>query len=171
MSSRTIISTVIAFALYVLVQGLLLKNLVLFNTSFCFLYIAFILLFPLEAGPLLLMLIGFGTGLSVDIFYDSPGVNAAAAVLVAFLRPHWLSMITPRGGYEDISVPSIKNVDIVWFMIYTLPLIFMHHLVLFYLEAGGFAMFFYTFLRIVTSTFFTFFILILTQYLFYKKTT
>lgn len=171
MSSRNIISTIIAFALYMLVQALLLKNLVLFNTTFCFLYISFILLFPLQAGSILLMTIGFATGLCVDIFYDTPGVNASATVLIAFLRPHWLSMITPRGGYEDISIPSIRNVDLVWFTIYTLPLIFLHHFVLFYIEAGGFGMFFYTFLKILSSTVFTFFILILTQYLFYKKTT
>jgi hypothetical protein len=117
------------------------------------------------------MVIAFFTGLSVDIFYDTPGINASASVLIAFLRPHWLNMITPRGGYEEISIPSIKNVDAIWFTIYSLPLIFIHHFAMFYLESGGFSMFFFTFLKVFTSTLFTFFIIILTQYLFYKRTT
>lgn len=171
MSNRNIISVVISFILYLLVQVLVLKNFVLFNTVFCFLYVAFVLLLSLETGPILLMVIAFFTGLSVDIFYDTPGVNAAASVLMAFLRPHWLNMITPRGGYEEISVPSIRNVDAIWFSIYSLPLIFIHHIALFYLEAGGFSMFFFTFLKVFTSTIFTFLLIILTQYLFYKKTT
>lgn len=171
MSSRNMLSAVISFALYILAQVLLLKNFVLFNTTFCFLYVGFLLLFSLETGAILLMIIAFFTGLTIDIFYDTPGINASASVLIAFLRPHWLSMITPRGGYEEISVPSIKNVDAIWFTIYALPLIFIHHFAMFYLEAGGFSMFFFTFLKVFTSTLFTFFIIILTQYLFYKKTT
>lgn len=171
MSSRNMLSAVISFALYILAQVLLLKNFVLFNTTFCFLYVGFLLLFSLETGAISLMIIAFFTGLTIDIFYDTPGINASASVLIAFLRPHWLSMITPRGGYEEISVPSIKNVDAIWFTIYTLPLIFIHHFAMFYLEAGGFSMFFFTFLKVFTSTLFTFFMIILTQYLFYKKTT
>ncbi|MDZ7604706.1 MAG: Rod shape-determining protein MreD [Cyclobacteriaceae bacterium] len=171
MSSRSIISAVISFVLYILVQVLLLKNFVLFNTTFCFLYVGFLLLLSLETGPILLMIIAFCAGLTVDIFYDTPGINASASVLIAFLRPHWLSMITPRGGYEEISIPSIKNVDVIWFTIYSLPLIFIHHFAMFYLESGGFSMFFFTFLKVFTSTLLTFFIIILTQYLFYKRTT
>lgn len=170
MSNRTIISVVISFILYLLAQALVLKNFVLFNTTFCFLYVAFVLLLSLETGPILLMVIAFFTGLSVDIFYDTPGINAAASVLIAFLRPHWLNMITPRGGYEEISVPSIRNVDVIWFSIYSLPLIFIHHFALFYLESGGFSLFFFTLLKVITSTILTFLMIILTQYLFYKKT-
>ena len=171
MSSKIYISAVASFFLYVLFQVLLLKNFILFDAAFCFAYVAFILMLPLELGPLALMLIAFGTGFSVDIFYDSLGVNAAASVFIAFLRPYWLNIVTPRGGYEEIIIPNLKTMDLGWFFIYTLPLIFVHHLVLFFLEAGGFGLFFFTLSKVFFSTILTFFVIVLAQYLFYKKAT
>lgn len=171
MSSRVYITVVISFFTYILAQALFLKNFILFDTAFCFVYIGFILMLPLEIGPLLLMLISFGTGFTVDLFYDSIGVNAAASVFIGFLRPYWLNIITPRGGYEEIVIPNLKTIDFGWFLTYSIPLIFLHHSVLFYLEAGGFALFFFTLTKVFFSTILTFFILVLTQYLFYKKAT
>jgi len=169
MSNRTYITVIISFFLYVLFQVLLLKNFILFDTAFCFLYVAFILLLPLEMGPLVLMMVAFLMGFTVDVFYDSLGINAAACVFVAFLRPYWLNIITPRGGYEEIVIPNLKTMDFGWFFTYSLPIIFVHHLVLFYLEAGGFQLFFFTLSKVFFSTILTFFVIVLTQYLFYKK--
>jgi len=124
---------------------------------------------PLEIGPLLLMGISFVMGLSVDIFYDSIGINASASVLIGFLRPYWLKIVTPRGGYEEVVIPNLKTLDFGWFFTYSLPLVFIHHFVLFFVEAGGFGMFFFTITKVFFSSILTFFILVLTQYLFYKK--
>lgn len=170
MSSRHYIMLIVSFFLYVLFQVLLLKNFILFDTSFCFLYIAFILMLPIEIGPMMLILVAFATGLSVDVFYDSLGVNAAASVFIAFLRPYWLNIVTPRGGYEDIIIPSLKTMGLGWFFTYSLPLIFIHLFILFFLEAGGFDLFFFNLSKVFFSTILTFFVIVLTQYLFYKKT-
>ena len=169
MSSRNYISVMVSFFLYVLFQALLLKNFILFDTAFCFLYVAFILLLPLEIGPLVLMLVAFVIGVSVDIFYDSLGINAAASVFIAFVRPYWLNIVTPRGGYEEIVIPNLKTMSFGWFFTYSLPMIFIHHLILFFLDAGGFDMFFFTLSKVFFSTILTFFVIVLTQYLFYKK--
>ena len=169
MSNKTYISVIISFFLYVLFQALLLKNFILFDTAFCFLYIAFILLLPLEIGPLVLMIVAFAVGFIIDLFYDSIGVNAAACVLIAFLRPYWLKTITPRGGYEEIEIPNLKTMDFGWFLTYSLPLVFIHHFTLFFLESGGFTLFWFTLSKVFFSTILTFFVIVLTQYLFYKK--
>jgi hypothetical protein len=169
LSSRVYISAVISFIAYLLFQVLLLKNFILFDTAFCFLYIGFILMLPLEIGPLLLMGISFLMGLSVDIFYDSIGINASASVLIGFLRSYWLKIVTPRGGYEEVVIPNLKTLDFGWFFTYSLPLIFVHHFALFFVEAGGFGMFLFTITKVIFSSILTFFILVLTQYLFYKK--
>jgi hypothetical protein len=171
MNSRVYISIVISFFAYLLAQSMLLKNFVLFDTAFCFLYIGFILMLPIQIGPLLLLFISFGIGFTIDLFYDSIGVNAAASVFIGFLRPYWLNIVTPRGGYEEIVIPNLRTIDFGWFLTYSLPLIFLHHFVLLYLEVGGFGMFFFTLTKVLFSTILTFFILVLTQYLFYKKST
>ena len=83
--SRSGIVQFILFFVYVLLQVLLLRNLVLFNSAFCFLYIAFILLLPIEWNSLVLMVIGFFLGFTIDIFYDSMGLHAMATVVVCLV--------------------------------------------------------------------------------------
>ncbi len=163
--SRSAIIQFILFFLYVLVQVLVLRNLVLFNSAFCFLYIAFILLLPIELNSLILMLVGFVLGFTIDIFYDSMGLHALATVLVAYLRNYWLGTITPQGGYDANSSATLMANGVQWFLVYSLPLIFIHHVVLFFVEASGFAMFWFTMLKIVGSLLFTMAVIILLQYL------
>ncbi|HMR56295.1 MAG TPA: Rod shape-determining protein MreD [Cyclobacteriaceae bacterium] len=163
--SRSGIIQVVLFFVYLLVQVLLLRNLVLFNTAFCFLYIAFILLLPIETNSLILMLAGFLLGFTVDIFYDSMGLHALATVMMAYLRNYWLSAITPQGGYENNATATIAANGLQWFLVYSLPLVFLHHLVLFFVEASGFTMFWYTMLKIVASLLFTMSVIVLLQFL------
>lgn len=163
--TRSGIFQFIAFFLYVLVQVMLLKNLVLFNVSFCFFYIAFILLLPVETNNLLLMLVGFILGFTIDAFYDSLGIHAFALIAVSYVRNYWLATITPQGGYDNGSSPTISSNGFQWFIVYALPLIFLHHLVLFFMEASGFGQFWYTMLKIIASIFFTLTAILILQYL------
>jgi len=163
--SRSGIIQFILFFVYVLVQVVLLRNLVLFNSAFCFLYIAFILLLPIELNTLALMVIGFVMGFAIDIFYDSMGLHAMATVLVAYLRNYWMATITPQGGYDSGSSATISSNGLQWFIVYALPLVFLHHLVLFFVEASGFELFWFTMLKIVASLMFTMTVVILLQYL------
>lgn len=163
--SRTGILSVIYFFLYLFAQVLLLKKLVLFDTSFCFLYVAFILLLPIEINNLALMLIAFLLGFSIDIFYDSLGLHALALVFLAYLRNYWLGTITPQGGYESGSGPTLAVNGFQWFLVYSIPLVFIHHLVLFFVEAGGFGSFWFTMLKVLGSLLFTTSIMVILQYL------
>ncbi len=163
--SRSGIWHFLSFFIYLLAQVVFMKNLVLFNTAFCFIYIAFILFLPIETNILLLMVLGFILGFTVDIFYDSLGLHASTLVLVAFARNFWLSRITPQGGYDAGEGPTLAANGLQWFLIYTMPLIFIHHFTLFYIEAGGFGLFWYTFSKVFFSTIFTLLILLLLQYM------
>ncbi|MBX2900194.1 MAG: Rod shape-determining protein MreD [Cyclobacteriaceae bacterium] len=156
---------VIYFILYILVQVLVLRNLVVFNASFCLLYIAFILLLPIETNTLVLLGVGFILGFTIDIFYDSLGLHALATVLIAYLRNFWLATITPQGGYDSGASATLAAQGLQWFVVYTLPLVFLHHLVLFFVEAAGTGMFWFTMLKIVASLLFTMTAIVLLQYL------
>ncbi len=144
-----------------------MRNVVLFDKAFCFAYIAFLLLIPLEAGALLVMLMGFATGLIIDIFYDSLGIHASACVIIMFLRPYLVNLMTPRGGYDAGLVPTLREMGFEWFSVYSFVLILIHHLALFYIEASGVGMFFYTFSKAFFSSILTFTVVIIIQYLFY----
>lgn len=169
MINKGYISQIINFVFVILLQILVFKNIALFDVSFCFVYITILLLVPVETDRIITMIIAFATGLFVDVFYNSLGIHAAAMVLVAFIRSYWIGVITPQGGFDGNISPSVINMGGQWFSTYALPLIFVHHFTLFFTETGGFHIFGFTILKVLTSTFFTFMVIVIGQYLLTKK--
>ncbi len=164
--TRINIQYVILFFVYLLYQVMILQNVVLFHTAFCFLYVLYLLILPVEANPMVLMGVGFLLGFSVDLFYESIGLHAFASVTVMYLRNYWLNSLTPQGGYDSSSVPTISMNGVQWFLVYAMPLVFIHHAVLFFMEVGGFNMFWFTLSKVITSTLFTTVVILLAQFLF-----
>lgn len=169
MNRRNIIYNILIFAIYLLLQVMLFDNMVLFGSVFCFMYIGFILLLPLEFSAVGLVVVGFVSGLAIDVFYNSLGVNTAASLFIAYLRPYWLSAITPRGGYDEVQIPGLKMLGFSWFITYALPLIFLHHISLFLIEAGDLINFWFILKKSIFSSLFTLLILVIGQYLFYNR--
>jgi hypothetical protein len=167
--NRSGILPVFYFVAYLLVQVMLFKQVVFFDTAFCFLYVAFILLLPIETNPLVLMLVGFLLGFSIDVFYDSLGLHALSLVLVGYLRNYLLGAITPQGGYDSGEGPTLASNGLQWFLVYAIPLVFIHHAVLFFVEAGGFGTFWFTMQKIVTSLLFTISVMLFLQYLSFDR--
>ena len=167
--NRSGIFVVFYFVIYTLVQVMLFKQVVLFNTAFCFLYVAFILLLPIETNTLILMGVAFLLGFCIDIFYDSLGLHALSLVLVAYLRNYWLATITPQGGYDAGEGPTLAVNGLQWFMVYSLPLVFVHHFVLFFTEAAGFGIFWFTMSKVMTSLTFTMSVILFLQYLSFER--
>lgn len=113
------------------------------------------------------MVFAFITGFMVDIFYDSLGIHAAASVFIMFVRNPWLRLITPQGGYDPGVIPSIRLNGTRWFFMYASPLIFLHHSVLFFVEAAGFHLFGLTMSKVLLSSLFTLSTILIAQILFY----
>ena len=102
----------------VLLQVLILNNVHIAGYATPFLYIYFILKFNSGTSRNELMLWAFFFGLTIDVFSDTPGMNAAATVLLAFLRPSLLRLFTPRDNQDNL-VPSFKSMGITPFLKYT----------------------------------------------------
>jgi hypothetical protein len=164
--NRLNILQILSFFIYLLVQIVILRNAVLFHMAFCFLYIAYLLLMPVDSTSLVLLGVGFLFGFIIDLFYDSLGLHAFACVFIMYVRNFWLNLITPQGGYDSNTTPSLAANGAQWFLVYSVPLIFMHHALLFYIEAGGFGMFWFTLWKVIFSTMFTTLVVVITQYLF-----
>jgi hypothetical protein len=157
------------FILFTALQVLVFRNLVLFDSGFPFIYIAFLLFLPIDIPVVLLLLLGFGLGMAVDVFYDTMGIHAAACVLLAFLRPYVLYLLIPRDGYDANDSANVHVMGWRWFLTYALLLIFMHHLAVFFLEMGGLRMWWSTLGKAVVSTFFTSTVIVITQLLFFSS--
>ena len=169
MQGLSIIAQVFYFLIYLILQVVLMQNVVLFDVAFCFIYVGFLLLLPFESDAIKLMLLGLAMGLCVDIFYNSFGIHAAASVFIMYIRKYVVGALAPRGGYETGMTPKLKVMGIEWFTAYSLILIFIHHFILFFVEAGGFDMFWYTMVKVLASTVFTFVVILIVQYLFYSS--
>ena len=100
------------------------------------------------------MVWGFCMGLAIDIFSNTPGMNAAATVLLAFLRPLFLRLFTPRDTLDSI-VPSLKSMGIASFLKYLVVSLFVHHFLLLTLEFFSFTSIPLLLLRVVSSTILT----------------
>lgn len=138
----------------VLLQVLILNNVHIAGYATPFLYIYLILKFESDVSRNALMLWGFFLGLTVDIFSDTPGMNASATVLLAFLRPTFLRLFVPRDTLEAL-VPSIRSMGASPFLKYLFACVFVHHGMLLTIEFFSFAHIGTLLLRIVASTLLT----------------
>lgn len=155
------------FVFYMGLHMLIVSKLVLFNLGWCFFYLGFLLFLPIGTPIVLQLLLGFGTGLLMDMFYDTGGVHAAAAVLLCYLRPWVLRLLTPRDGYEAADSVNVHQMGGQWFVVYMSLLIGLHHLAFFLLELGSFRAFGLTLVKIVVSTLFTGLTLLIIQLIFF----
>lgn len=164
MTTNTLITNITRILFYLALQIILFRGLVLFNVSFCFLYIGAILALPKEISHTYLVLISFFVGLLIDAFYNTMGMHAAASTLVGYLRPYLLLLITPQRGYDEKSDFSIQSMGFIWFLTYAGSLVLLHHFFVFFLELGSFSLFFVTILKIFATVLFTLLMLIILQF-------
>ena len=116
---------------FVLLQVLILNHVSLFDGwSQPFLYIYPLIALPIILPKRFLLLIGFITGLAIDLFTHTPGIHASAAVTLVFFRPFVLKLIRPREGFESYN-PSIISMGGIKYFTYSGLLVLIHHLWLF----------------------------------------
>lgn len=121
------------FIVLILIQVLLLNHINFLGYINPYIYILFILLFPLTGNKSLLIFLSFLLGLTIDMFGDSGGVHAAACVFIGYLRPLILKF-SFGVSYEYNSI-KIHRTDLKNRMIYVTLMVFIHHLILFSLES------------------------------------
>ena len=77
---------VIRFIFLVLFQVLILNNIQLSGYINPYFYVYFILLLPFETPRWVLLISAFILGFAIDAFTNTPGLNTAACVFMAFIR-------------------------------------------------------------------------------------
>ncbi|MBC7892354.1 MAG: hypothetical protein H7Y12_09090 [Sphingobacteriaceae bacterium] len=163
MNTRNLLSIVLWSLLYLALQVLLFRNLALFHYGFCFVYVAVILSLPFDVSVVTTLFMAFAAGFIVDIFYNTPGLHAAATVLVAYLRPFAIRLLMPQRGYEERNEPLLTDLGPAWFLSYVGLLVLVHHSVVFFIEAANWNLWLPTLGKIGLSTVFTTVVLTLLQ--------
>lgn len=164
MTLREILSTILLFVLYLALQVLLARNIVLFDYAFCFIYIACVLLLPNETSLTWLLLIAFATGIIVDTFYNTLGMHAAATVLMAYCRQFIVRAQIDVPGVESRIEFSLKELGLGTFFRYVFVLAFIHHAALFFIEASSLTLLVPTLIRVAASTLLTTVSIVLIQF-------
>ena len=90
----------------VLLQVLVLNHMHINGYATPFFFIYFILKYNSGVSRNVLMIWAFLLGLAVDIFGNTPGMNAAAATVLAFMREPILRLVTLRDSVEDLNQVS-----------------------------------------------------------------
>ena len=108
------------FIVVVFLQVTIGNSIHLLGVAIPFLYIYFIIRLPLSLSVNWTLTLAFILGLVIDIFSNTPGMNALACTVVAFLRKPILNLYTPRGEDYSESEPSIRNFGMSLFVRYVL---------------------------------------------------
>ena len=156
------------FLLLLLAQLLIFSNVNFSSFINPYVFPLFILLLPFETPRWLLMLMGFAAGLGLEIFLGSMAMHAAAGLLIGYLRPFLISIITPKGTEFEIS-PNVYAQGLAWFVVYLGVATTIYLTFYFLMEAATFLNLFFLVLKIILSVIMSVAFMLIFLYLFSSK--
>lgn len=149
----------IAFLLLVPAQAIVFNHAILFNVAVPFVFLWLIVSLPVTTGTNLSMTLGFLAGLALDIFCDTPGVNALCCTVLAFCRKPMLHLYVSMDDDLAGRSPSIQAMGHGPYMKFMSTMVLTYCIMVFTIEAFQFFTFRLLILRIVASTAYTFVLL------------
>ncbi|MDG1673454.1 MAG: rod shape-determining protein MreD [Flavobacteriaceae bacterium] len=124
-------SNIIRFIALVLLQVLICNQMNFLGSINPYIYILFILIYPVKNNRLSFILISFVLGILIDVFMDTGGAHAAASVTIAYMRPVFLKF--SFGAAYEYQAIKFNDADLLPRVIYFTLLILIHHFILFIL--------------------------------------
>ncbi|MDN3664476.1 rod shape-determining protein MreD [Algibacter miyuki] len=132
-----------------------------------YVYILLIAFFPVRNNRIIIILLSFFLGLTIDLFLDTGGIHAGACVFIAYIRPVILKssfgMI-----YEHQSI-KFDTVDFGTKLTYISLLTVIHHFVLFSLEIFNFSKIILILQKTLFSSIFSIILIMIITIIFSKK--
>ena len=132
-------------------QVLLINQLQLGGVCHPFIYILPLLMMPITLPRWADMLIGLAAGLLMDVFCNSLGVHAAACIMLMYARRHLIPLwVNDTDRLTDVI--SMQTIGIAPFLKYASILVVAHDLMVFFLTAWTFQLWWYTLLTTLVSS-------------------
>ncbi|OBX25442.1 rod shape-determining protein MreD [Gelidibacter algens] len=155
------------FVVLILVQVLIFNHINFMGYINPYIYILFIILFPVNNNRTLFVFLAFLLGFCVDVFSDSGGIHAAACVTLAFIRPVFLKF--SFGMVYDYQSIKFSQTDFSSRLIYFSALIFIHHFIMYSLEIFNISKIILILQKTLFSSIFTILLCLIITILFSKK--
>ena len=108
-------------------------------------------------------------GITLDVFYNTLGLHSFTIVFLAYLRGYFIRLLAPKMMDDLSNVNSVAQFGFQRVVVYTLILVFIHHIFLFFIMAGGTDFILNTFLKVLISTLVSTLIIISFQRIFFNK--
>lgn len=165
--NNIIFTNSLRFIALILIQALVLNNINFLGYINPYIYVLFILLYPIKNNRMLFIFLSFLLGLTLDMFLDSGGVHAAASVTMAYIRPLFLKF-SFGASYEHQTV-KFSNTEFGQRFTYITILVLIHHLILFSLEIFNVSQILLILKKTLFSSIFTVLLCLLITILFSRK--
>lgn len=124
------IHNLLRFVLLILIQTLLLNQIPLSWNGFPYIpyiYPLFILLLPIATPVSYILILGFITGITMDMFMNTGGIHAFSCVLIAYSRNFVLRFFLQEKLKEyKNNTPGLHNMSWASFLLYSGLLIVLH---------------------------------------------
>lgn len=130
---------IVLFLCCVLAQVLIFNYITLFYVAIPVVFIYFIIRVPVNLSLPLLYTFAFLLGLTVDIFSDTPGVNALACVLIAALKSPIYYIYVGKDDRTQFLVPCVATLGLIDYCKYLLTFIAIYCFLEFTIEYFSFA--------------------------------
>lgn len=150
----------ILFPVLILVQVLICNHIMLFDVAIPFIFIYFIVRYPLGVSRNIEFTLAFLLGLFVDIFSDTPGLNALACTLLSGIRPIVFYAYVTRDDKTKHITPCISSIGWQNYAKYVISLCLIFCLLEFGIEFLSFASFKDVMLMTVSSALLTFIVIL-----------
>lgn len=109
--TKTIVQFILLF-LALMVLQLVCNKIILFNVAMPVVFIYLILRLPVNLHTGWVLTIAFVTGLVIDIFNNTPGMNALACTIVAAIRRPVFNSFVSRENDMNIPIPSVDSMGV-----------------------------------------------------------
>ncbi|NJO24711.1 MAG: rod shape-determining protein MreD [Bacteroidia bacterium] len=117
-----------------------------------------------------MLIAGFITGITFDFYRNTPGLHAAACVLIAYARPFLISVLTPKDPSEfNYREPSLKAMGWAPYAVYVAVLSLLHNGYVLFLEWLEFGSFWAFVLKVLATTGISLLLIFTTELLFPRK--
>ena len=158
--AKRILHYCVLFVVLVFVQVLVCNNICIFNVATPFIFVYFLIRLPIDMRINWVLTLSFLTGLIVDVFSDTQGMNALACTLLGVVRNTVFGLYVTRKDEIADTIPSIKSLGISVYMKYLLTMTLLYCVIIVSIEAFTFHNALMSVLRALSSTILSFVVML-----------
>ena len=132
--TKTVIQFIVLFVVLILLQ-LVCNKIVLWGIAMPVVFIYLILRLPVNLHDGWVLTIAFFTGLLLDIFNNTPGMNALACTILAAVRRPVFNLFVSRENDMNIPIPSVDSMGVGDYFKYMATLVTLYCVLIFVIQA------------------------------------